>query len=184
MRGPHNARYNRSSSGWFDGDIFEDWVKTIVIPFFEKRLNFFLIGDNLSWHLSVDVIKLCQEKDIHFIFLPANSTHLTQSLDVAVFRPMKMIWRHLLGKWKKSEDGRKQSCVPQLLKLLIDELSVNAEKNIRAGFRKCGIVPFDANQVLARLHLQEENEEAKIIAVNDSFFFQIIKRNTIRIHEY
>ncbi|CAG4979283.1 unnamed protein product [Parnassius apollo] len=80
MRGPHNAKFNRSSSSWFDGDIFEDWVKTIVIPFWEKKEGKkILIGDNLSSHLSVDVIKLCQEKDIHFIFLPANSTHLTQA---------------------------------------------------------------------------------------------------------
>lgn len=175
-RGPPNARYNRSSSGWFDGEIFEDWVKTIVIPFLQnKDGKKMLIGDNLSSHLSIDVIKLCQEKDIHFIFLPANSTHLTQPLDVAVFRPMKMIWRNLLDKWKKSDDGRLQSCVPKgcfplMLKLLIDELSVNAEKNIKAGFRKCGIVPLDCNQVLARLPQQEENEEAKITAVSESFY--------------
>ncbi|CAH2088822.1 unnamed protein product [Euphydryas editha] len=68
IRGPHNARYNRSSPSWFDD---------------AKKL---LKGDNLSSHLSIDVIKLCQEKDIHFIFLPKNSTHLTQPLDVAAFR--------------------------------------------------------------------------------------------------
>ncbi|XP_073954289.1 uncharacterized protein [Choristoneura fumiferana] len=175
MRGPENVRYNRSSSGWFDCNIFEDWVKTIVIPFLEgKDGKKNLIGDNLSSHLSIDIIKLCQEKNIHFIFLPANSTHLTQPLDVAVFRPMKMIWRCLLDKWKKSEGGRMQACVPKgcfpsLLKLLMDELKANAEKNIKAGFRKCGIVPLDCNQVLARLPLQEGNEEAKKAAVDNSF---------------
>ncbi|CAG5034100.1 unnamed protein product [Parnassius apollo] len=50
----------------------------------------------------------------------------------------------------------------------MDELSVNAEKNIKAGFRKCGIVPLDANQVIARLPLQEEDEEVKKKAMNDS----------------
>lgn len=175
IRGPHNARYNRSSSGWFDGGIFEDWVKTIVLPFMEtKEGKKILIGDNLSSHLSIDIIKLCQEKDIHFIFLPSNSTHLTQPLDVAVFRPMKIIWRQLLDKWKKTDDGRTQSCVPKgcfpmLLKLLMEQLHVNGEKNIKAGFRKCGIVPLDANQVLARLPLQEECEEIKKNIMTESF---------------
>lgn len=51
----------------------------------------------------------------------------------------------------------------------MDELGVNAEKNIKAGFRKCGIVPLDSSQVLTRLPMQEEKEEEKIRAVSDSF---------------
>jgi len=35
------------------------------------------------------------------IFLPENSTHLMQPLDVAVFGPMKRRWRHLLDQWKE-----------------------------------------------------------------------------------
>lgn len=57
--GPKGARYNRSVSGWFDGNIFEDWVQSIVILFFsDKPGKKLLIGDNLSSHLSVDMIKL------------------------------------------------------------------------------------------------------------------------------
>jgi hypothetical protein len=35
-----------------------------------------------------------------FIFLPSNSTHLTQPLDVAVFGPMKKQWRVELNRYK------------------------------------------------------------------------------------
>ncbi len=35
-----------------------------------------------------------------FIFLPENSTHLMQTLDVAVFAPMKRRWREVLREWK------------------------------------------------------------------------------------
>ncbi|CAH2085484.1 unnamed protein product [Euphydryas editha] len=63
--GPPGTRYNRSQSGWFDGNIFEDWVKSIVLPYFRhKQGKKVLIGDNLSSHLSLDVIKLCHEQDI------------------------------------------------------------------------------------------------------------------------
>lgn len=128
--GPNDCRYNRSGSGWFDGGIFTDWITTMVIPILDKKPGKkILIGDNLSSHLSVDMIKLCQEKDIHFVFLPSNSTHITQPLDVAFFRPMKAAWRQLLEKWKRT-DGRTLStipkgCFPRLLKLLVDQLKKN-----------------------------------------------------------
>lgn len=171
-QGPAGARYNRSDSGWFDGTSFQDWVENLVIPFFKdlpgKKC---LIGDNLSSHFSADLIQKCENHDINFVFLPANSTHLTQPLDVAFFRPMKRAWRELLFKWKKS-DGRllptvPKGCFPKLLKLLIDELSHNSSQNIISGFRKTGIVPLDINQVLTRLPDGDQDDNDHLSAVTD-----------------
>jgi hypothetical protein len=36
-----------------------------------------------------------------FCFLPENSTHILQPLDVAVFAPLKRRWRDVLEKWKE-----------------------------------------------------------------------------------
>lgn len=152
-RGPKNSRYNRTKSGWFDTFCFSDWVESVAIPFFKDLEGTkYLIGDNLASHLSLDLIKLCNETNIKFIFLPSNSTHLTQPLDVAFFRPMKMCWRNILEEWKKGP-GRGEASVPKdrfagLLKQLCDSLK---EDNVVAGFRKCGIVPLDRNKVLNML---------------------------------
>lgn len=35
------------------------------------------------------------------MFLPENSTHILQPLDVAVFGPMKAKWREVLASWKE-----------------------------------------------------------------------------------
>lgn len=88
--GPRNCRYNRTASGWFDSFCFTDWVETVAVPYL-KELNGvkYLIGDNLSSHLSIKAIKLCSENKIKFIFLPNNSTHLTQPPDVAFFPSFK-----------------------------------------------------------------------------------------------
>ncbi|XP_050313649.1 jerky protein homolog-like [Anthonomus grandis grandis] len=77
--GPEGCIYNRSKSGWFDQSLFEDWFFKIIVPYY-RRLDGpkAIIGDNLASHLSEAVIKKCKEKNIRFIFLPANSTHLTQ----------------------------------------------------------------------------------------------------------
>lgn len=66
--GPPGVRYNQSTCGWFDGILFEDWIKTIVLPYFkEKPGKKCLIGDNLSSHLSLQLIKICKEENIYSI---------------------------------------------------------------------------------------------------------------------
>ncbi|KAJ2954347.1 hypothetical protein O0L34_g2605 [Tuta absoluta] len=172
LHGPRGAVYNNSKSGWFEGSIFEDWVQKIAIPYFrDKPGRKILIGDNLSSHLSVSLITLCKGHDIDFVFLPPNSTHLTQPLDVAFFRPMKRAWRELLLKWKKT-DGQTQAsvpkgCFPKLLKLLIEHLKHNAENNLLAGFKKTGISPLNIDEILSRLP-NEQNGDDVSSAINDS----------------
>lgn len=186
--GPKDARYNRSGSGWFDGEIFADWIKTIVIPVLENRPGKkVLIGDNLSSHLSADLIRLCKEKNIHFVFLPTNSTHLTQPLDVAFFRPMKTVWRQIIEKWKNT-DGRNLStipkgCFPRLLKLLMEQLQLHSENNIKAGFRKTGVSPLDVNIILERLPKYHTEIEKKVIDETFTNFLKEMRFGTMNIRE-
>lgn len=177
--GPKKARYNRTKSGWFDSFCFEDWVLTVALPYLNHKTGRkILIGDNLSSHLSVESVKLCEDNDISFIFLPANSTHLTQPLDVAFFRPLKSTWRQILEEWKKGP-GRAEATVPKdkfptLLKKLCDSLK---EENVIAGFKKCGLAPLNRNKVLSMLpkiiyeevKQNPENIEKDTEAVDNSF---------------
>lgn len=91
---PKGTRFNRSHSGWFDTKIFEDWFFSIVLPYLKKNDNQkkVMIGDNLA-----KVLKFCVDNNISFVLLPPNSTHLSQPLDVAYFRPLKIKWREVLN---------------------------------------------------------------------------------------
>ncbi|XP_072949784.1 uncharacterized protein [Epargyreus clarus] len=158
--GPKNARYNRTKSGWFDMTCFDDWFKTIVLPWANSRHGVKLvIGDNLAWHLSVEIIKLCQNQNIRFVFLPKNATHLTQPLDVAFFGPMKRIWREILTNYKStySTISTINKChFPQLLKELMSKIKI--ETNICKGFEGSGIYPFNPSRVLVKIPaIKEEN---------------------------
>ncbi|KAE9542450.1 hypothetical protein AGLY_003311 [Aphis glycines] len=101
------------------------------------------------------LIEAHQENNIRFVFLPNNSTHLTQPLDVAFFRPLKIHWRNVLEQWKKTEG--KDECslpkdrFPRLLKLLWLKIQENGSENIVAGFNKCGIAPLNRQRVLDML---------------------------------
>lgn len=125
----------------------------------------------------MESVKLCKGNDISFIFLPANSTHFTQPLDVAFFRQLKSTWRQILEEWKKGP-GRAETTVPKdkfpaLLKKLCDSLK---EENVIAGFKKCGLAPLNRNKVLSMLpkiipesHQNPENIQKDTEAVDKSF---------------
>ena len=157
--GPKGTRYNRSRSGWFDATCFTDWFETVFLPSVEKHSGKkVIIGDNLSSHFTDTVLQKASAKDVAFVCLPPNSTHLLQPLDVAFYGPMKRSWRKVIEDWKTS--SRKKSvtlqkdCFPALLKKLyahIYESDSQSSENLKSGFKKCGIVPFNPQAVLTRL---------------------------------
>jgi len=99
--GPEGTIYTATASGWMTMEKFNDYFHKVILEYFktlpEEDIKI-VVGDNLACHLSPFVTELCDNNNIKFIFLPENSTHLMQPLDVAVFRPMKEKWRQLLRK--------------------------------------------------------------------------------------
>ncbi|CAH2101609.1 unnamed protein product [Euphydryas editha] len=139
---------------------FDDWFKTIVLPWANSRDGVKLvIGDNLASHLCVETIQLCQNHNIRFAFLPKNATHLTQPLDVAFFGPMKRLWREILTNYKATySTARTITHFPQLLQELMTKIDMTKETNIRKGFEGSGIFPFNPSRVTLKIPtLQEEN---------------------------
>lgn len=132
---PDGARYNRTKNGWFDSVCFEDWFQSIFIPFVKDlEGEKIIIEDNLSSHININVLRLCDLHKVKFACLPPNSTYLTQPLNVAFFAPMK-----------ESKSGSRYPTIPKdvfpaLLKELMESLKPSQGKNLKAGFEKCGIV--------------------------------------------
>lgn len=156
--GPPGARYNRTKSGWFDQYCFEDWFDKIVLPW-TKTLQGpkILIGDNLSSHLNISIIRQCQKNDIRFVFLPSNSTHLTQPLDISFFKPLKASWRNILTNYKlrnPRDNTLNKSTFPILLKKLMEDSKLKEQGIVKNGFKAAGICPFNRNEVLKRMPIQ------------------------------
>ena len=150
--GIKGAVYDSTSSGWFDMKTFEKWFREVFLKHVEGVDGpKVLIGDNLSSHFSPAVIALCKEHNIRFLTLVPSSTHLCQPLDVAVFRPMKVLWRAILTRWKVESRSRgtvPKETFPRLLDRVFHQLKPS---NLISGFRACGIVPLDSSQVIQRL---------------------------------
>lgn len=176
--GPKGTRFNRTQSGWMDAATFLDWILTICIPYFRqfdgKKV---LIGDNLSSHLSPEVVKQCEDNNIAFVFLPPNSTHLCQPLDVAVFRALKQAWRSVLEMWKLGVGSTKSSVDKQYFPILLRQVCVKLHEdgkfgdNVQSGFRKTGIFPLDPKKVLSKLPgsvCATDEDDNDNPAINDS----------------
>lgn len=169
--GPVGTRYNNTTSGWFDSSVFTDWFQTLLLPKLKKlEGKKVLIGDNLSSHITLEVLDLCEKNQISFVCLPPNSTHLTQPLDVAFFAPMKRAWRKILTNWKETAGLKSgnldKSQFPSLLKKLISEMESTSKQNLMSGFRKCGIFPINLDELLQRLPQTTSDPEG---IVEDSF---------------
>ena len=95
--GPKCSVFHCTDSGWFDGRTFKKWFMKVFVPNLKGDGPFAIIGGNLGFHFSDEVINICLEINIRFITLVLNSTHLCQPLDLAVFGQMKRSWRSLLN---------------------------------------------------------------------------------------
>lgn len=63
--GRPGTRYNRSKHGWIDPVTFEEWFVTQLLPVMRKQEGKkVMIGDNLSSHLGLKVLKLCKENQV------------------------------------------------------------------------------------------------------------------------
>ena len=157
---------------------FSDWFSTQALPHLKKlKGKKVLIGDNLSSHLSAEVIQKCEENEIAFCFLPPNSTHKLQPLDVSFFHPLKTAWRKILLSRKRACRNKASSFTKDMFPLLLSKLhkdiSKNAASNIKAGFLKCGLSPLNKEKVLAclpneRCSVSAGTVEESAAAIDDS----------------
>ena len=117
-----------------------------------------MVGDNLSSHFSSEVLDLCK-KEISFVCLEPNSTHLSQPLDVAFYWPLKHKWRKILKELKLHNSRQAtlpKDAFPRLLKQLEESLNL---KNLVSGFKTCGICPLNAQELLRKLPSQSLPED-------------------------
>ena len=71
LEGPSHCRYYVTKNGWFDMGAFENWFETVFLPAV-TRLDGpkVLVGDNLTSHISLNVIRQCRSNNIQFVCLP------------------------------------------------------------------------------------------------------------------
>ncbi len=117
--------------------------------------------------MSPTVLDLCAKHNIRYIFLPENSTHIMQPLDVAVFGPMKRhCWKKVLSAWKEECERKGENfatILKQVFPTLLRELLTSKDYGpaIRSGFETTGLYPFSMEKALSKLPVEVEERDVE-----------------------
>ena len=84
------CRYRAQAKSWMSSELFEEWIKELDRSFGVQKRKIALIVDNCPAHPTVTWLEW-----IELIFLPPNTTSVTQPMDQGVIRALKAKYRSL-----------------------------------------------------------------------------------------
>lgn len=138
------CRYRSQKKSWMNSDLFEEWVKELDRRFKSENRNVVLIVDNCPAHPRIDHLA-----NLKLIFLPPNTTSVSQPMDQGVIRSLKAHYRRravqmLIRSLDRNEPLPKIS-VLHAMKLIVASWNAVSKQTIVNCFKKAGI--SDENQV-------------------------------------
>lgn len=143
-----------SASGFMNTTLFERWLKFFAsaVPDSIAR-PLVLILDGCGSHYSEEVLAAAECLNVMLVFLPPNATHLLQPLDVAVFATLKSKIQTLLGELvEEDENGYYNISKDDAIQVAsMAWRGARIDRNVKAGFKACGLFPLSLVKMGARL---------------------------------
>lgn len=147
--GPDGALYGKQATGFMDSELFLRWFTQIFLVFAKPSADkpVLLLLDSHASHCSPAVIDCARQNNVILLALMPHTTHLCQPLDVAVYKSFKVALSKLvkLGQAVRGNLCMAKKNVPRIIKSALGN-SMTAT-NIKSGFRKCRIHPFNPNAI-------------------------------------
>ena len=141
--------FSCSVSGWVTHDLYLEWFKFFMANITPTR-PVLLIEDGHASHISIEVIELAQSNDIYLLCLPSHTTHLSQPLDVGVFKALKSHYSKQCQKYMATNPGRIIT-TEAIASILSKAWPLSfTPVNIMAGFKKSGAFPLNPGEVTDR----------------------------------
>ena len=138
-----------TKKGWMTVESFCFWLLHQFIPQLKSRNIEFpviLYLDGHRSHLNLEISEIFAENDIVLICFPPNTTHILQPCDVALFKPLKELWRTRVNEWTSQKPDNIVN-VRNLSHLLNDVWQNLPERYGQKGFMACGLYPFNPEAV-------------------------------------
>lgn len=139
-----------SDNGWQTQQTFHDYIVNIFHKWLQEeniQLPVILFIDGHKSHVSLTLSDFCAEHQIELIALYPNSTHLTQPMDVGVFKPLNTSWTNQAKDWRIHNQYAKieKKDVAPILEKAIN--AIRYSDHLRNAFKASGIFPFDVNSI-------------------------------------
>ncbi|XP_057310302.1 tigger transposable element-derived protein 6-like [Hydractinia symbiolongicarpus] len=132
------CRYRAQKKSWMDSSLFEEWVREIDAMFLKEGRKIVLIIDNCPAHPDVGGLS-----NIKLIFLPPNTTSVSQPMDQGVIRCLKSLYRQnlvnmMIQNLEKGKDLPKVSIL-RALQILVSSWDKVKKETIVNCFKKSKI---------------------------------------------
>ena len=143
--------YACSEGGYTDCYISLQWLKLVFDPQTKERANRkprVLIYDGFGTHETLEILEFCFKNNIILYRLPSHTSHKLQPCDISVFGPLKAAYRDQV---ERLERGRVGTIGKEHFTHLYSPARHQAltSRNIRAGWVKASLFPFNPEKVLS-----------------------------------
>ena len=141
-----------SPKGWTSNALGLWWLQNHFEPATKPSDNGyrFLVLDGHGSHVTPEFQDFCSNHKIQLLCLPRHTSHMLQPLDVAVFSSLKHYFRRVTE--RRLRAGATRFPKTEFLQTYHQVwLQAITEINVKSGFRKAGLVPFNPENALKRL---------------------------------
>ncbi|KAF5377981.1 hypothetical protein D9615_006719 [Tricholomella constricta] len=145
---PLNSSLGYSKKGYTDGEIGVAWIQN-----FDKQTKAkangryrLLVVDGHNSHYTRGFLEHARTNKIRVLCYPSHSTHVYQGLDVVIFGVLKRYWSEERDKFER--DTKTKVSKENFLRVYAAaHVRAFTPENIKAAFRKTGLVPFNPSAV-------------------------------------
>ncbi|KAF5378494.1 hypothetical protein D9615_007116 [Tricholomella constricta] len=141
---PLNSSLGYSKKGYTDGEIGVAWIKDFDEQTKAKANGRYrlLLVDGHNSHYTRGFLVYARAHRIYVVCYPSHSTHIYQGLDVVIFAVLKRYWSEERDKFER-ETKDKVSKTNFLRVYAAAHVRAFTPENIKAAFRKTGLIPFN-----------------------------------------
>jgi hypothetical protein len=148
----HPCWFASSPNGWTSNELALSWLQSL----FDKQTAGkagrdwrLLILDGHGSHCTLSFLERCRNHKILVAVFPPHSTHRLQPLDVSLFGPLATHYSQELDAHSRLSQSIASVTKRDFFKNFYAAFEkAFTEANVKSGWRRTGIEPFDSNQVL------------------------------------
>ena len=157
------AYFCSTPSGYTNEDIAFLWLSRTFDRATREKANGrwrVLWVDGHNSHINMRFLNWCHNNRIFVAMFPSHATHRLQPLDISCFSPLATRYNQHLNAWLAKHGGiitlGQRDFYGLFKPALIEAFTA---KNIKSGWKKTGIHPFDASVVLNQLDRNQSQPE-------------------------
>ena len=153
----HICFFASSASGWTNDELGYSWLTTVFDRETRAKSRFtrdyrLLFVDGHGSHINMNFLDWCEKNRVLVALYPPHSTHRLQPLDVSLFSPLANFYSQNLDSWIFQSQGLSRISKRDFFGLFWPAFrSAFTPANIKSGWEKTGLQPFDPSRVIKQL---------------------------------